>query len=73
MEPPQRAGAKPRSGPFRVSQRSCLPGSRRQRETGSALGQLLVAERDQDGEAVQSRPMQVAESRRQRGIVVLRR
>ena len=73
MKPSQRAGAKPRRGPFRVSQRSCLPGSCRQRETGSALGQLLVTERDQDGKAVQPRPMKVAEDRRQRGIVVLRR
>jgi len=62
MEPAQRPGAKPRSGPFRVSQCGGLPGSRRQRETGGALGQRLVAERDQDGEAVQPRTMQVPES-----------
>ena len=73
MERAEGSGTKPGGRPFGVSQRGGLPGSRRQRETGEALCQLLVAERDQDGEAVQPRPMKVAESRRQCGIVVLRR
>lgn len=73
MERAESSGTEPCGRSFRVSQRGGLPGTRRQRETGDALCQLLVAERDQDGEAVQSRPVKVAESRRQCGIVVLRR
>jgi hypothetical protein len=55
-----------------MSERSGLRGPCREREAGGALGDLRVAERDQQGEAVQPRSMQVAEGGCQRGVVVLR-
>jgi hypothetical protein len=55
-----------------VPQGGGLIGSRGQREASRALGGSRVAERDEDRKPVQPRAMEVAECRRQQGVVVLR-
>jgi len=66
------SGTKPRRRSLRVTQRGRLPRPSGQREPRGALGQLTVAERDQDRESVQPRPVQLAERRRELAVVGLR-
>ena len=73
MKPAQRARPKPRGRPLGVPQDGGPPGPRGQREAGGALGRLRVAERYEDREPMQPRPVELAERGRKQGVVVLRR
>ena len=70
MKPAQGSGPEPRSRPLGMAQGSGLPGARGEREAGSALCGLLIAERDEHGEAVQPRPVQITEGGRQHGVIL---
>lgn len=70
VEGPKRSRAQPRGGALWMAEGGSLAGTRRQCEPGDQLGGLPISQRDQHGEAVQSRPMQVAEGGGQRGVVV---
>jgi hypothetical protein len=67
----QSSRPEPRGGSLGVAQGGGLPGPGRERKAGNSFGGLPIAERHQDGEAVQPPPMQVSEGGRQQRIVVL--
>lgn len=72
-EPAQGPRPEPRRCPFGVSERCGLGTTGPERKARGALGSPTVAEGDQQRKAVQARPVEVAESGRQGGVVVLRR
>jgi hypothetical protein len=55
-----------------VAQRSGLLGAGRKRKARGSLGERGVAQRHQDGEAVEPHTVQLAEGGRQQGVVVVR-
>lgn len=73
MEPTERSGSQPGGSALGVSQRGGLLRASRQRKARGSLRQRGIAQRHQDGKAVQPRAVQLAESSRQQGVVVVRR